>query len=130
MTTNKMTKRDAFNIIISILAESGVNNAADLIDVMEHEIELLDKKRSTAKKPTKTQLENEVHKTRIVEFLATVDAPVTITDIQKGVPEFAEFSTSKMTHLLTALIKAGMVEREEIKKKAHFSLATNDPDAE
>ena len=123
MTTNKMTKRDAFNIIISILESSGADNAGDFVDVLRHEIELLDKKRSTTKKPTKTQVENETYKADILTFLAGADQPVTIQDIQRGVESVSEFSTSKMSALLTQLITAGKVVKEYDKKKAHYSLA-------
>lgn len=142
---NKITKRDFYAAIIKMTeAAEGIDSLAlgieveskdgamniPLFDVAEfcrHEIDLLDKKRSTSggsRKPTKTQLENETYKAKIVEILAAVDEPMTIKAIQNEASELADFSTSKMSALLTALIKAGTVERSEIKRVAHFSLAT------
>ena len=123
MTTERMTKRDAFNAIIAILAASDAENAGILIDAMEHEIELLDKKQSS-KKPSKVQKENENYKFLIIEYLTTADTLQTIQDIQAGVPELAEFSTSKMSHLLTALVKEGILTKEYVKKKVHYTMAT------
>lgn len=123
MTTERMTKRDAFNAIIAILAASDAENAEILIDAMEHEIELLNKKH-TSKKPSKVQVENENYKSLIIEYLTAADTLQTIQDIQAGIPELAEFSTSKMSHLLTALVKEGIITKEYIKKKVHYTMAT------
>lgn len=119
--TNKMTKKDSFSAIIEILA--GMDNTSELVTFCEHEIELLTKKYSGEKKPTKTQIENETYKADILTFLASADAPVTIQDIQKGVESVSEFSTSKMSALLTQLISTGKVVKEYDRKKAHYSLA-------
>lgn len=119
--TNKMTKKDSFSAIIAILAD--MDNTSELIAFCEHEIELLTKKYNGEKKPTKTQIENETYKADILAFLANADQPVTIQDIQKGVESVSEFSTSKMSALLTQLISTGKVVKEYDKKKAHYSLA-------
>lgn len=142
---NKITKRDFYAAIIKMTeAAEGIDSLAlgieveskdgamniplfDIAEFCRHETDLLDKKRSTSSgshKPTKTQLENETYKAKIVEILAAADEPMTIKAIQNEAPELADFSTSKMSALLTALIKAGTVERSEIKRVAHFSLAT------
>lgn len=125
MTTEKMTKRDAFNAIIAILAASDAENAEILIDAMEHEIELLDKKR-ISKKPSKVQVENETYKSLIIEYLTSADSLQTIQDIQSAVPELADFSTSKMSHLLTALVKEGIIAKEYVKKKVHYTMTTSE----
>lgn len=140
---NKITKRDFYAAIIKMTeAAERIDSLAfgieveskdaamniplfDIAEFCRHEIELLDKKRSSgSRKPTKIQLENETYKAKIVEILAAADEPMTIKAIQNEASELADFSTSKMSALLTALIKAGTVERSEIKRVAHFSLAT------
>lgn len=121
MANTKVTKRDNFNAIIAILA--GLDGTSELIDFCEYEISLLDKRYNGERKPTKTQIENESFKADILAFLANADQPVTIQDIQKGVESVSEFSTSKMSALLSQLISAGKVVKEYDKKKAHYSLA-------
>lgn len=126
----KATKRDVYEAIIMLATQEGANfdgipfYPEAIVDFCNHEIELLDKKYSGgSRKPTKTQVENEGHKAKIIEVLSTADSPLTIKEIQMEAPELSEFSTSKMSALLTALIKAGIVERTLIKRVAHFSMA-------
>ena len=122
---NKITKRDFYMAIIALINHEDIDLAPDeIVDFCNHEIELLDKKHSSSsRKPTKTQVENESHKAKIIEVLTALDHPATIKEIQMEAPELSEFSTSKMSALLTALIKAGIVERTLIKRVAHFSMA-------
>lgn len=127
------TKRDFYEAIIMLATQEGINSdelpfyPETIVDFCNHEIELLDKKHSSgSRKPTKTQVENEGHKAKIVEVLTALDHPATIKEIQAEAPELSEFSTSKMSALLTALIKAGIVERTLIKRVAHFSMAATE----
>lgn len=139
-----MTKRDFFTAIKALVTNEDVQQVCHkkvvfgaseailmttIADFCDHEIELFDKKHSS-RKPTKTQVENEGHKAKIIEVLTALDHPATIKEIQAEAPELSEFSTSKMSALLTALIKAGTVERTLIKRVAHFSMAAEEATAE
>lgn len=125
---NKITKREFYMAIIALINNEEISLASDeIVDFCNHEIELLDKKRSSgSRKPTKTQVENEGHKAKIIEVLTALDHPATIKEIQAEAPELSEFSTSKMSALLTALNKTGAVERTLIKRVAHFSMAATE----
>lgn len=80
-------------------------------------------KRNTAdRKPTKTQVANEGIKADILAFLADGEKH-TVTEIMGGVASLADASNQKAATLVTALVKAELVKREEIKRKAYFSLA-------
>ena len=129
----KATKREIYEAIIMLATQEGVNfdeipfHPETIVDFCNHEIELLDKKHSSgSRKPTKVQIENEGHKAKIIEVLSAADSPLTIREIQTEAPELSEFSTSKMSALLTALIKAGIVERTLIKRVAHFNMAAEE----
>ena len=117
-----MTKKEMFTALLSIVDGSSVENKADLIDGLNHEIEMLDKKAATPRKPSATQLENEVFKASIVNYLTTVDMPKTIKEMQSEIDGFAELSNQRISHLLTDLRKAGMVARTYVKKVAFFAL--------
>ena len=117
-----MTKKEMFTALLSIVDDSSVENKADLIDGLNHEIEMLDKKAATPRKPSATQLENEVFKASIVNYLTTVDMPKTIKEMQSEIDGFAELSNQRISHLLTDLRKAGMVARTYVKKVAFFAL--------
>lgn len=72
-------------------------------------------------KPTKTQVANEALKDEIVALLADGKAR-TIAEIVADVPMLAGASPQKMSALLSQLKASGIVAREEIKRKAYFSL--------
>lgn len=124
----KATKRDVYEAIIMLATQEGVNfdkipfYPEAIVDFCNHEIELLDKKHSTgSRKPTKTQVENEGHKATIMEVLINASAPMTIKEIQSDAPSLAEFSTSKMSALLTQLVKEDKIEKTYEKKVPHYS---------
>ena len=120
--SNKTTKRDNFISIIEVLKELGKN---ELVEVMNHEIELLDKKKANGKM-TKTQVANEDIKALILEELARVGKPVSITELISESAEIAEKcgnSNQKVSALMTQLKNAGSVVRTIEGKKALFSVA-------
>lgn len=121
MTNSKMTKRDFFTLIAD---QYDGENAVAVRDFCQHEIDLLDNKRASAvRKPSKVQVENESFKADILSYLATVSEPATIKTIQANVSSVADFSTSKMSHLMTALVNDGKVVKEYVKKVVHYSIA-------
>ena len=121
MATTKMTKRDYFNAILAVLATVEDTDVSGLTAFVNHEIELLENKRSTAK-PTKTQTENLAVKETIVSVLKEIGKPVTITEMQKFSAELAEFSCQKLSALLKQLVENNKtVTKVTEKKKTYFS---------
>ena len=100
----KMTKRDYFNAILAILATVEDTDVSGLTAFVNHEIELLENKRSSTK-PTKTQTENLAVKETIVSVLKEIGKPVTITEMQKFSADLAEFSCQKLSALLKQLVE-------------------------
>ena len=117
-TNKKITKRDRFNALLSL---SEVQANAELVAFIEHEIELLDKKNSSEKKPTAQQTANESIKAAIVAGM-TPNRLYTVSEIQKEIPECAELSNQRISALLRQMIGKEIV-RTEDKRKAYFSLA-------
>lgn len=113
-----MTKREMFAEI-----RNAVIDNAEMVAFIDHEIELLDNKRSASKKPTKTQIENEGFKATLMEYFTRVDAPKTIKEIQAEVPEMANLTNQRITHLLSDLVKTEVVTKEYVKKVPYFSIA-------
>lgn len=121
MATTKMTKRDYFNAILAVLATVEDTDVSGLTAFINHEIELLENKRSTAK-PTKTQTENLAVKETIVSVLKEIGKPVTITEMQKFSVDLAEFSCQKLSALLKQLVENDKtVTKVTEKKKTYFS---------
>ena len=117
----KVTKRDNFKAIVAVLEAAG---KADLVAVMNHELELLEKKNSyKSTKPTKTQIANEGLKAQIVEILsAEPNRLFTAGEVLKALDN-EELSGSKVTAMLTQLKNDGSVTRIEDKRKAYFQIA-------
>ena len=145
----KITKREMFATMKELFAENmsemfdvfGTEDTKvsgeDMVQFLDHEIELLSRKRSGKSKPTKTQLENE-KLTEIVLEVLTEDKErkalltdeekgedfhegMKIVDILKARDEFVEMelSTNRLTPMLTKLIKAGKGEKT-IEKTVRF----------
>ena len=113
----KITKRDNFNEIIKIAENL---NRKDLVDFCNHEIELLDRKKSSDTK-TKTQVANESIKETILNVLnANKGTQMTITDIQNANTELSELSNQKMSALLKQLVDNQVICKVVDKKKAYF----------
>ena len=113
-TTKKITKREKFEMLKAI-AEVQANPI--LSEFIERELELLTKKNSAEKKPTAQQAENEAIKETILENLTSC---MTISEMQKSIPDLAEYSNQKISALMRQLILEGLVKKVEDKRKSYF----------
>ena len=120
--TKKITKREMFAMISAVVETAEVENKAEMLKALAHEIELLDNRKSKSGL-SKTQKENEILKEEILAELKEINKPVTVSDLQ-AVTRFAppEFSNQKISALLNQLVKEGRVHKEIIKKKSYFSV--------
>ena len=116
MAEKKLIKKDYFNMLREIVVSM---ERQDLVDFIDNEIELLNKK-SSRTTLTQTQKENETLKEKIVSTLTELGKYATITEIQQTNPELADLSNQKITALLTQLVNANIVDRVVDKKKAYF----------
>ena len=116
----RMTKRDYFSRLIEIVEGANVDNSEEIINFLNHEIEL-SKKKSNVK--TKTQKENEGLMEVVFNALAEVGRPVTVTELMGANAEVGTMSNQKVSALLKKLKDAGKVVRVDDKKKAYFSIA-------
>lgn len=124
MATEKTTKKENFQAIVTIL--EGVNRQ-DLADVIRHEIELLENK-AAKRKPSKSQVANAELTEVLLEVLEEVFEPLTILEIQdkderlKALEDGTPISNQRMSALLRPLVKNGTIIRTEEKRKAKFAL--------
>ena len=116
-----MTKKEMFAEIRKVVADN-----AEMVAFIDHEIELLNRKSGSPRKPTKTQVENDSFKADILAALAEVDAPVTIKELCEVCGSIADLSNQRITHMLTDLRKDGKVARTYVKKVAYFALGCED----
>lgn len=120
--TKKITKRDRFN---QLLAIEEINSNAELVEFLEHEIDLLDRKKSSGgdKKMSAVQIQNEGIKETILKVLADSGAEMTIAEIQKADENLEDFTNQKMSALLRQLVEDGKVVKTMNKRKAYFAIA-------
>ena len=114
----KMTKKEMFMEIRNMVIDN-----EEMVAFIDHEIELLERKSNSSKKPTKTQIENEAFKAEIVAHLTEVDTPKTIKELQAEIPSISGLTNQRITHMLTALYKDKVLTKEYVKKTPYFSVA-------
>lgn len=113
-----MTKREMYNAI-----RNAVIDNAEMVAFIDHEIDLLNRKSTSTKKPTKTQLENDGFKAEIIAHLTEVDAPKSIKELQAEMASLAGLTNQRITHLLTDLVKAEKLTKVYIKTTPYYSVA-------
>lgn len=123
MTNKKMTKRDYFNGLLGVLEnhKDSIENYEEFKAFIEREIELLNKKHSNSK-PTKTQIENEKIKEKILIAFEKIDEPVTITELAK-MDGLTEYSNQKLSVLCHQLVDEHKVVNTKVKKVSYFKIA-------
>lgn len=123
MTNKKMTKRDYFNGLLGVIEnhKDSIENYEEFKAFIEREIELLNKKRNNSK-PTKTQIENEKIKEKILIAFEKIDEPVTITELAK-MDGLTEYSNQKLSVLCHQLIDEHKVVNTKVKKVSYFKIA-------
>jgi len=116
----KMTKKEMFGRLIEIVEGANIEDTDAVVEFLNHEIELVSKKRNGQ---TKTQKENEKLVEVVFEGIANAGHPVTVTELFKAVESDEIKSAQKVSALVKKLVDAGRVTRTEDKKKAYFSIA-------
>ena len=113
---NKKTKREFFGEIREIVKEN-----TELVEFIDHELELLDKK--TSAKSTKVNTEQIELMDKIVNALNEIGRSVTISELQKENAEMAEYSNQKLSAMLKKLVDNKQVTKMIDKKKSYFMVA-------
>ena len=120
----RLTKKAYFEMIKGVCADR-----TDIVDFCNHEIELLSRKNSKSG-ATKTQKENEIVANMLVEELAKVGKPITITDLMNTseiVKGYTLENGNNLTNQKISAIFKQLVESQKIvkvvdKKKSYFSI--------
>lgn len=113
-----MTKREMFANIATINADN-----AEIVEFCNHEIELLDNRKSSGKRSlTSTQKENVKIKESIKAELAVAEDKLTVSELMKT-ETLNGYSSQKLSALLRQLVEANEVEKMIEGKKAYFALA-------
>ena len=112
----KLTKIEMFTRIMK-----GLTNQ-DEINFIAHEIELLENKKASVRKPTANQVVNENFKQAIVNFLQENEKSFTITEMIEKCDALHSLTNQRVSALVTQLVNENILERIEEKRKAYFTL--------
>ena len=119
----KMTKKEMFTLIATLNA----SNQA-IVDFCNHEIELLDKKKSNGNAKANEKMEQSVE--LVYNALVSVGRAVTAseliaeTDLSALANESGVVSTQKVSAMFKKLKEQGKVESYTDKKKTYFKVVT------
>lgn len=117
----KMTKKEMFNLIATL----NPDNKA-IVDFCNHEIELLDNKKSNGNKKANEKMEKSVE--LVYNALANAGVPVSASELiargglEELENEFGVVSTQKVSAYLNKLVASGKVEKFIDKKKTYFRI--------
>lgn len=121
--TKRMTKKEMFAVIAETINAVEIENKAEMLNFINHEIELLEKKSSKSGQ-TKTQKENELLKAELLTAFAEMEKPVTISEFcERTSHPVGKLSNQKLSALLNQLVKAGKMVKTIEKKKSYFAVA-------
>ena len=115
----KVTKKDRFSRIYTIIEESNAPDKVELLGFVDHEVELLEKKSSKVTL-TATQKAN----LEVIEVIKEVleDKPnSTVSELIKD-ERLSAYTNQKISALLKKLIDGGEVVKSTDKKVSRFSL--------
>ena len=120
----RLTKKDYFEMIKGVCADR-----TDIIDFWNHEIELLSRKNSKSG-ATKTQKENEIVANMLIEELAKVGKPITITDLMNTSDTIKNYTlengnnltNQKISAIFKQLVESNKIVKVVDKKKSYFSI--------
>ena len=118
----RVTKKDYFGVLRGLVEGAELENKDAVLEFIDHEVELLGKKRKTQ---TATQKANEGLKENIVNFLTENKGnKYTVTDLIAQVPEFQELEVTltnqKVSALCKQLVDGGDIKKITEKKKSLF----------
>lgn len=117
MENKKLTKKEKFAMVMEYVTDNEM-----LTEFLQNEINLLTKKANSSVK-SKTQIENESIKERILAILVeNKDSQYTITEFQNTFEEFAvgKYTNQKLSALFNQLVDKQELVKVIDKKKTYF----------
>ena len=125
MTNTKKTNREMFVTLINVIANAQIaeTDKVELTDFINSRIEQLDKKANSVSKAEKAKQELNAELAKIIiAGLTEIGKPVKVSDLIKGYEPLGEYSTQKLTPIITALVKENKVESIVVKREKLYSV--------
>ena len=118
--SEKITQRVGFTRAMEMYEQLG---DAEMVDFFQKRLAQLDKRDSVERKPTARQMENEVYKDDVLNFM-TEGQSYSANDILTSVPSViaSGMSLNRLSALLTQMVNANQIARTTEKRKNYYSL--------
>lgn len=115
MTTQKITKRDNFNELRSLIETSMLSNEDQdrLLAFIDHELELLDKRKASSAKNAKRGNKAQDELASKIADVLTADEAQTIPQILAQIDD-ETVTAAKCSYRLGKMVEAGMIARESV----------------
>lgn len=114
-SAKKPTKKQMFQSILDSCELTAEQEA-----FIKHEMELLEKKNASDKKPTAQQVANGGIKASILEVMKP-NQLYTITELVRELYHYPDLTNQRVSALVRQMCSAGLIVRTEDKRKAYFS---------
>lgn len=116
----KITKAQRFNEIRTMIPE----DRTDLLEFIDHELALLDRKNKADRKPTAKEVQTAELREQLYNEVVEAGKPVTISELMENSTIFAKaagMSPQRVTALMNGLRTDGRVVRETVNHKSYFA---------
>lgn len=115
-----MTKKEMFNAIATVITNTNVENKAEMLEFIAHEVELLSKKGS---QNSKAKAESDARAEKLYIELCRMDEPVTFAELKARAfdEEVKDWTPQRMSALVRKL--GDKVKKEMRGKSAYFYVA-------
>ena len=118
----KVTKKEQFAQLKALVLNTDAENKDALIEFIDHEVELLNKKSATKSKKDVAKSEENGRLVDLIEK-SLENGKKTVSELIASIEDLRDFSTPKVSALVKIGITEGRFVRTEEKGKAYFSLA-------
>ena len=121
----KKTNKEMFVTLINVVANANIaeTDRQELTDFINSRIEQIDKKAST---PSKADIAKQELNARIAELviktLTELDKPVKCSEIIKANVELSDYSTQRLTPILTKLVADGKIAKTTVKRDTVYNI--------
>ena len=118
MNNKKLTNVLALEMVLAMEEVKSNQELVEKLTKMKEQFEKKNNSSTGSKKLTKTQIENEEIKAKILEVMTS--EPKAIKELQAENESLAEYTNQKLSALLKQLVGENKVERVEEKRAAKF----------
>ena len=127
-TEKRITKAMYYENILAMLKDENPPHDIEfdkVMDFIDKEIEQVKRKNASgSKKSDAERAQDAIDESLVLDFLRVQSEPKGVTDIWRGIPEFSDKTTSKVTSIVGRLLKSDAIVKSVGKnKRSLYSIA-------